>query len=339
MVRILFSHFLKNHKETKFATVHVTTRCNAKCTDRCDIWASKPFDMKLDDLLFAIDVLAKNSFSVVYFTGGETGLYPHLVEAVEYAKKRGLVTSITTNGTIPKGNLWKMRKSLDALSVSVDNYDEQLWDNAKHVSGISNKAKETILTAKSYRIKLYGVTFLNPAWNTNDVEKVVHYVNDELGIPFALSYPYISSKEGTFVVGGNLRGAQRHVHYNIRNMVAKVLQMKLNGSEVATSSCYMREVLRAYDGQPMKYPCKAGKSIITLDCQLNVFPCYKKKKLFNLKENQNLNLKAVNSSLCDNQYCMINCFKEASQASSETILKAAKEELFSNYKFYFKLIT
>lgn len=290
--------------------------------------------MKYDHLKFAIDVLAKNFFSVAYFTGGETGLYPHLAEAVEYANKKGLLTSITTNGTIPKGTLAKMARTLDALSVSVDHYNEQLWDEAKHVPGISKKAKEIIKLAKNYGIKLYGITFLNPAWSSLDVEKIIRYVNDELGIPFALSYPYISSNDGTFVVGGDLRDSNFKAQNNLRSMAAKILQMKLRGSNIATTSCYLREVLRAHDGLPMKYPCRAGRTIIAFDCNLNVFPCYKKDKLFNLFERQDLGSAYSDRSLCDNKYCMIGCFKEASEASRETIFKAIKEELFSNPRFY-----
>jgi hypothetical protein len=46
-------------------------------------------------------------------------------------------------------------------------------------------------------------------------------------------------------------------------MVAQVLRMKLNGSDVANVSGYMKDVLRAHDGQAMKYQCKAGSSVIS----------------------------------------------------------------------------
>jgi hypothetical protein len=114
--------------------------------------------------------------------------------------------------------------------------------------------------------------------------------------------------------------------------------MKLKGYKVATTTGYLREVIRAHDRLPLKYPCKAGRTILTIDCRLNVFPCYKKEKIFNLKNNQNLNLQAVDSSKCDNKNCMINCFKEASEASKENGFKAYIEELFSNPKFYLDLI-
>jgi MoaA/NifB/PqqE/SkfB family radical SAM enzyme len=332
------SRFLKNHGELKFALFQVTTRCNARCVDRCNIWALEPLDTKLEDVRFAIDLLAKNDFSVIYFTGGETGLYPHLIEAVEYAKKKGMITSITTNGTISAGTLKKLSGSLDVLSVSVDDHNENTWDNAKGVVGISKKAKETIRTAKAYGIKLYAITFLNPAWAVKDVEQVIRYVNEELGVSFALSYPYTSSNNRTFVVGGTLHGALSKTQRNIRNMVAKVLQMKLLGSDVVTASCYLRDVIRAHDGLPAKYPCKAGETIITIDCNLNVFPCYKREKLFNLRERQDLDVSAPDNSACDNMQCLINCFKEASLASKDTFLRAVKEELVSNPKFYLKLI-
>ncbi len=287
--------------------------------------------------MFAIDVLAQNDFSVVYFTGGEPGLYPHLPEVVDYAKKKGMITSMTTNGTISEAALKRMSQSLDVLSVSVDHYNERLWDDAKHIAGISKKAKETIRVAKTFGISLYGITFLNPAWDVEDVEHIIQYVNNELDVPFALSYPYHSSNNSTFVVGGKLRDSRYQTQHSLRNMVAKVLEMKLHGYDVATVSSYLRDVLRAYDGLPMRYKCDAGRTIITVDCNLNVFPCYKRGVLLNLRESQDLNSFVPDNSLCDNRYCLINCFKEASLASKKTCLKAVKEEFFSNPKFYLKV--
>jgi MoaA/NifB/PqqE/SkfB family radical SAM enzyme len=335
----MLSRFLRNNGELKFAFLQVTTKCNARCSDRCSIWASEPFDMRLKDVKFAIDVLAKNGFSIIYFTGGETGLYPYLAEALHYAKKKGMVTSITTNGTISLESLRKLGKSLDILSVSIDHYNESLWDEAKHIAGISKKAKQLIKMAKTRGLKIYGITFLNPDWNVKDIGNIIHYVNEELGISFALSYPYISSNDGTFSVGGDLANSNyQDQQSNLKNMVAKVLEMKLLGADVATVSCYMRDVIRAYDGLPMRYPCNAGKSAIVIDCHLDVFPCYRRKKLFNLRDCQNLRISGFDNSVCDNKFCLINCFKEASLASKQTCLKAVKEELFSNPKFYLKLL-
>jgi MoaA/NifB/PqqE/SkfB family radical SAM enzyme len=335
----VFSHFLRNFGELKFAFIQVTTRCNAMCLDRCNIWASKPLDLPFDDATFAVDVLAKNGFSFIYFTGGETGLYPHLAEILAYAKKKGMVTSITSNGTISQDTLIELSKNLDILSVSVDHYYESLWDEAKHVAGISKKAKETIRVAKNCGLKLYAITFLNPAWTVTDVERIIHYVNDELGIAFALSYPYTSSSNGTFTVGGNLCHSHLQDRENLRNMVAKVLEMKLLGSDVATVSGYLRDVVSAHDGLPLRYPCTAGRTSLVIDCNLNVFPCYMRQKIFNLKDCQNLKNCCPDIACGSNTSCFINCFRETSLASKGSLLKAVKEEIRSNPRFYLKLLS
>ena len=339
LVANAFYHFIRNLGELRFAIIQVTTRCNAACTDRCNIWASKPIDLSLDDIKFAVDVLAKNGFSFIYFTGGETGLYACLAEALAYTKKKGLVTSITTNGTINPEVLAEISKNLDVLSVSVDHYNTQLWDEAKHVVGLSKKAKKTINLAKEYGIDLYAITFLNPQWTVKDVEKIIHYVNDELGVSFALSYPYISKSNGTFTVGGNLRQSYIQTQANLRNMIAKVLEMKLLGSEVTTVSGYLRDVLGAYDGLPISYHCTAGKNSLVVDCNLDVYPCYMRQKIFNLKDCQDLK-KCWPTQACSNENsCFINCFREASLASKGILIKAVKEEIFSNPKFYLKLLS
>jgi len=293
--------------------------------------------MQYNDALLTIDVLVKNHFSVAYLTGGETGLYPYLVETIKYAKSKGLVTSITSNGTISKEKLVAMGNTLDVLSVSVDDCNEKHWDEIKHVAGISGQAKGTIETAKSLGMKVYAVTFLNHAWSPSELEKVIQYVNYDLGIPFAISYPYISSYEGTYQVGGKLIESSVYIK-KLKSLAQTVLTMKLNGSNIATSTCYLRDIIRAHESLPPKYPCKAGRTILAIDCKLNVYPCYKKQKFFNLKDCQDLNLQPVDSSTCDNKNCMINCFKEASEVSKETGLRAGIEEIFSNPKFYIEML-
>jgi hypothetical protein len=114
--------------------------------------------------------------------------------------------------------------------------------------------------------------------------------------------------------------------------------MKLQGADVATASGYLRDVLRTHQGLPMKYPCRAGKNIVCIDCNLDVFPCYKRSKLFNLRERQDLQGLEADNSGCDNKNCLINCFKEASLSSKGTMTRAVVEEIGANPKFYIKLL-
>jgi MoaA/NifB/PqqE/SkfB family radical SAM enzyme len=295
--------------------------------------------MPFTDLKFVIDAIARNGFSVLYLTGGETSLYPDLAEAVKYAKTKNLVTSLTSYGSMSRSLLKQLRGNLDALSISVDNPDASRWDQAKHLPGISKQAKETIRLAKAYGMKVYAITFLNPSWTVDDVERVVHFVNDDLGVSFALSYPYISTNDGTFIVGGELRGSYLEKQNRVKAMVRKILDMKRKGADVATVSGYMEDVLRSHNGQPMRCPCCAGSSILTIDCNLDVYPCYRRQKLFNLRDRQDLRLPPLDNSMCDTKDCLINCFKESSHASRGVAFTSALDEFLSNPKFYLNLVT
>jgi MoaA/NifB/PqqE/SkfB family radical SAM enzyme len=120
--------------------------------------------------------------------------------------------------------------------------------------------------------------------------------------------------------------------------VIKVLKMKLSGSRITNSTGYLRDIIRAHDGLPMKYPCRAGRVIITVDCNLNVYPCYRRGRMFNLRERQNLNVSSPDTTGCDNKYCLIDCFKESSETAKQMQLRAAVEELTSSPRFYLGLI-
>jgi len=58
---------------------------------------------------------------------GEPLMYPHLIEALAYAKKRGLKTMFYTNATLLTGSMTEqlLETRLDTLTYSVDGYDER----------------------------------------------------------------------------------------------------------------------------------------------------------------------------------------------------------------------
>jgi len=329
------SRFVRNRCEIKFAYIQLTTRCNAKCVDRCNIWNTAPVDISFEDLKYTADILAENRFCVMYFTGGEPSLYPHLVEAVKYAKSKGMITSLTSNGSITRAQLRDLRDDLDVLSISVDHYDGAEWDKTKRVKGISNKALEAIEAAKDYGINVSGLTFINPTWDVETLEKTIKYVDKTLDVSFACCYPCVSANNSTFVVGKRLTlEAQQS---NLKVLFGKMLQMKREGYNIAEFSEYLKDVQMAHANLPMKHPCKAGRLIILIDCNLDVFPCFKRGKLFNLRDPKN---RALTFGACplDDKNCLTGCFKEPSIASKWEFLDTAVNEFLQNPAFYFKII-
>lgn len=340
-VSTFFPQFIRNHGEVKSALVTVTTECNAKCVEKCDIWKEKPVEMSREDAKIAIDFLVKNGYQIIYFTGGEATLWRHLVGTVDYAKEVGLVTSLTTNGTISSKVLERLNDSLDVISVSVDHYDPKTWDMLKHVDGISEKAVKTIQRVKELGMKGYSMTFLGPELTKKpgEIEKMVNYVNNDLGIAFGMCFPFISKEQDSFCVGGELHEYLQKDSLYIKKAVEKLLELKLSGSKIATPTPYMRDIIKAYDGKQMRYPCRAGSTVISIDYNLDVYPCFKKVAIFNIRKSPSYNLR--NQGICryDDKSCLINCFKEPSLLSRGKILSAATEEFFSNPSFYLSLLS
>lgn len=333
-VLTLSSNFIKSGFAIKFAHIQVTTKCNAKCLDRCNIWATKHSEIPFEDLKLTIDLLAKNNFSVIYFTGGEPSLYPHLVEALKYVKSKNLLTSITSNGSITAEQLWEMKDYLDLLSVSVDHYNEEEWNKTKHVKDAASKAKNAIKTAKKYGINVVGLTFINPKWTTNDIENIIKYTNNDLGVSFAFCYPCISSNGATFIVGKELSLTNQQAH--LKQLFAKIKSLKDQGYDITDLSEYLDDIQLAHEDLPMKHSCKAGRNVLLIDTNLDVFPCFKRAKMFNLKSDEF----SAHMKDCpiDDKNCLTGCFKEPSMVSGKQILTVIRTEFGKNIKLYLKFI-
>lgn len=108
----------------------VTNYCNFAC-DFCPILESvrKRQHMEFDLFKKGIDEIAANRITdtVGFHILGEPLMYPHLFEAVEYARKNGLRTEINTNGSLltPLRAKKLVDSGLDQLAISVQILSEE----------------------------------------------------------------------------------------------------------------------------------------------------------------------------------------------------------------------
>ena len=60
-------------------------------------------------------------YKVVSFSGGEPLMYEHVDEILHYAKSKGMITSLTTNGTLLENErISKLKGCLDLIAISLD---------------------------------------------------------------------------------------------------------------------------------------------------------------------------------------------------------------------------
>lgn len=115
----------------KKLVLETTTRCNARCT-YCGNKDVPKMDMPLD-LYKAIIDAAPFVERIDPLSRGEPLLYPHIVEAVEYAKQAGKKVVMHTNGSLMNGEmaLKLMRAGVDMIVFSIDDSVKEYYEQVR----------------------------------------------------------------------------------------------------------------------------------------------------------------------------------------------------------------
>ena len=313
--------FLKGYRRT--AVFAITSRCNCKCR-MCDIHRREPQQISIEDAKNVLDFLAKNKFLVVYFTGGEPTLHPGVIEIVNYANRLGLVTTMTTNGTVSKELLLELKKAgLYLLSVSLDHWDATVCEKIRNHKDIMTKQVETLKYLNEIGLRTYALAFLNSFLIEDGVERLIDYANNVIGVPFGFCYP-TTSNINTYRLGSSLSKGESEE--KLRKSVETILRLKKSGREIANLATYVEDALNLGEGTNPNFYCKGGEDIVYIDWFGDVYPCFLKGKLFNILKDEQSNFKK--HVKCND--CMINCFREPSllpQILSPSLL--AKEVYYS----------
>jgi len=300
------ARFLRGYR--RIGIFAVTSKCNCRC-EMCDIYLSKPFDIGFPEATRVLDFMAKNEFLVAYFTGGEPSLHPRLVDIVDYAVKCGLLTSLTTNGTIPEKTLKALHKvGLHSLSVSVDSWNPQICSKIRGFKDILEKQKKTVELAKKLKMGVYTLTYLGLHITEENIEDMVEYVNNTLGVPFALCYP-TETDVNTYQLGNRIT---MHSPSSFQAIARKLLALKKRGYKIANTATYLEEIIRFHDKKPTKYPCKCGEYVFYIDWFGDLYPCFTKDKLFNILELTESDAKPYFPKNVACNQCLVDCFREPS---------------------------
>jgi len=307
----------------KTAVFALTTQCNCRCM-MCDIYKKPPKFISMKNAMKVLDFLSQNKFLVVYFTGGEPTLHPNLVDIVRYANNLGLVTAMTTNGTASRDIIVRLKESgLFLLSVSLDHWDADLCEKIRGHKDIKTKQEEAIRNCKEAGLRIYTLTFLNSYIVRDGVEKMVRYVNQRLGVPFGFCYP-VKSDASIYPLGENL--SEKEISFqSLRRSVETILSLKKSGSAIANLGTCIEDIIRFHKKKKPNFYCKGGEDVIYIDWSGNVYPCFIKKKLFNILNGEEPRF--LENVMCDG--CLTNCFREPSVLAQSFNPHLIKEILYS----------
>ncbi len=136
--RLLLSSEIKALAFLPTINFHIKKECNMKCR-HCFAEFKECQEVDLDIAKQIVEQIAKiKSFKKINFSGGEPTLFKGIVELMEYAKSKGLKTSIVTNGSV----LFKYKElrsriahTTDILALSIDSFDSEINKKIGRVYG------------------------------------------------------------------------------------------------------------------------------------------------------------------------------------------------------------
>jgi len=199
---------------------------------------------------------ANTYLSKVVFSGGETFLRKDISDMVIYAKEVLNIASIDiiTNGTVlNRDELVKVANYVDSIAVSIDGYSKE---NATFIrdEGIFETVIKGVETIRDIGIK---VSIL-PTIHEKNVYNLIDYVNLSKELNVGISFSLMTCNPDEF---GDYVISEENLEYIAKSILESNEEYVLNDTPLN----YCLQVQES---------CGAGKTIISIAADGNVYPCH-----------------------------------------------------------------
>lgn len=295
------------NKNTVFLCV--TDFCNAECSF-CDFWKTKkPIYIQKDDIEFLMESLrTRLNCGFLEITGGEPFAYPHIYELVEEANRKKIITQLMTHGgLLREDRIDRLDKAgLNIISVSIDHYNEAIFNSHRGIKNLSQNIQEKLPTFKETSIVTSaGITIAKH--NIEDFEKTAEFALD-IGFDLVFFSLPITGTESSYKIGADSPDSIDFSNEELADVVDRISSLKVKlKKKIVHHESFLNEIKNFYTGAPQKFACKSGENVFYVDNRLDVYECMvKSNKLGNLKTEVNL-LKDAECFLCP-----LQCHRESS---------------------------
>lgn len=183
-------------KRPSMVTINLTRRCNQKCV-YCEIGILSQPDKKdrltLADLKWLLDQMSIYKIQRISLCGGEPFLFDGIIDIIEYAGKKEIRCSITSNGMtvhkLTEKELNTLKKFNTEINISVDSFNENIQTFTR---GNSLSLQNALKSIKKLLENNIPVTVLTAISKYNFKDLLNHTTKVyELGVKQVLFQPII----------------------------------------------------------------------------------------------------------------------------------------------------
>ncbi len=156
-----------------------TYRCNCRCVF-CKRWKEglkenlRKKELKYNEIKELINQAYDIGVRILSLSGGEPLMKEGILSLMEYAKNKGLITSVNTNGTlINKENVSKIIDCFDIIIVSIDSLNGDKQDAIRGFKDSFKKALNSVfLLKKNSKNNFIGVSTVLNGENINEILEI-----------------------------------------------------------------------------------------------------------------------------------------------------------------------
>ncbi len=244
---------------------YITYRCNLRCSF-CDAWKNKSKEMDTRQIKEAMDIFKRHGAISWSISGGEPFIRPDFPEIMAYARSKGFMTSIVTNGTFPD-RISKVKDSTDLMLISIEG-DESETDRFRG-RGTYRKIIRTLEAVRKHGINANLNTVIKPG-NRKQLEYIISLAR-EYGT-FCGFQPLFDYMRGGREVEEVVRSKAKLM--GLLGNIDFLIREKKKGSPILNSLSHLKYMKNYGSENFKKLRCFAGRNTVLLEPDGTLKMCY-----------------------------------------------------------------
>jgi len=218
-------------------------------------------DLRLSEAKTIVDKLADADVMILSFSGGEPLLRNDIEELARYARDKGLIVALSTNGTlITRSRARRLVESFHSISISLDGLSD-VHDRIRGKKGTYDKAIQGLkhLTTTNSGCQV-GVNLVLNKLNFQELHEVFETVKSTGANFFSIQQLLGSS---SLMIPKD----------TIKRLTEQILGMKMNHWKYILQSCYFIGHIPDYVTGTLPKLCDAGRLYLVINNEGKLFLC------------------------------------------------------------------
>lgn len=251
------------HRIPYAAHIELTPKCNFSCIHCYLQNQHNEKYLSYDAIIDILDILYDKGILFLTLTGGEIFTRKDFCDIYMYAKKKGFLIELFTNGMLIDDEIIEMLKMYPPLLVDISIYgsNEETYKKVTGVAGAFNRVIDNCkkLVAANIRVSLKSPIIKETFEEINSMQAVA----DEIGVPIAFSFEICATIDGDL-------STKKH-QLNLIDIMKYEFENSTELQEYKSPRLDLRQEKIRY----LLFGCKIGKNSFVIDYKGNMCPCMK----------------------------------------------------------------